>query len=157
MMKLLLAGTAAMLTATVATAEPVTRTYTADTPRYEGTKTVVRDREAGTVSKDTDVIRKSDGATASRDYDRARTDSGVVASGSRTRFNGDTRNWDYERTRTPNGYNAEGSLTRYNDQTYDYDARLRRGEQRVVRSQVLRNENGRVVAAKRTVRPRRGR
>ena len=128
MTMLLLAGAAAAIVASGALADPVTRTITIDTPRYEGTKTITRDREEGTLSRDTDLTRKSDGATASRDYDRQRT---------------------------ANGYTAEGSLTRFNGKTYDYDARVRRGEYRVSRTQVLRNQNGRVVAARRTVRPRR--
>ena len=107
------------------------------------------------ISKDAELTRKSDGATATREYDRQRTDTGMIASGSTTRFNGDTRSFDYERTRTDHGYNAEGSLTRFNGQTYDYSAKLRRGEYRVGRSQVLRNSDGEVVAARRTVRPRR--
>ena len=157
MNKLLLGGLAATLVAPAALAEPVTRTYTIDTPKVEGTKTVTRDREAGTVAKDSELTRKSDGATATREYDRAKTENGSVASGSRTQFDGNTRSWDYERTRTAHGYNAEGSLTRFNGKSYEYDARVRRGENRVARSQVLRNENGRVVAARKTVRPRRGR
>jgi hypothetical protein len=155
MNKLMLGGLAAMLTTTAAFAEPVTRTYTIDTPNYEGIKTVTRDKEAGTVSKDAELARLSDGATASREYDRSRTDTGVVASGSTTRFNGDTRSFDYVRTRTAHGYNAEGSVTRFNGETYDYNARLRRGENRVARTQVLRNDSGQVVAARRNVRPRR--
>jgi hypothetical protein len=155
MTKLFLAGAAAAIVATGAFADPVTKTVTIDTPKYEGTKTITRDKEAGTLTRDTDVTRKSDGATASRDYERQRTDTGVIASGSATRFNGDTRSFDYERMRTAHGYTAEGSLTRFNGKTYDYNARLVRGENRVFKSQVLRNENGHVVAARRTVRPRR--
>jgi len=157
MTKLIFAGAAALLATTAANADPVTRTYTIDTPNYEGEKTVTRDREAGTVSKDSELTRKSDGAVATREYDRARTEQGFTASGSRTQFDGDTRSWDYERTRTANGWNAEGSLTRFNGNSYEYDAKLRRGEHRVAKSQVLRNDQGRVVAARKTVRPRRGR
>ena len=156
MNKLMLGGIAATITATAAFADPVTRTYTIDTPNYEGTKTVARDKEAGTVSKDAELTRLSDGAVATHEYDRARTESGAVASGSTTRFNGDTRSFDYQRTRTAHGYNTEGSVTRFNGETYDYSAKLRRGEYRVARSQVLRNDSGQVVAARRTVRPRRG-
>ena len=155
MTKLLLAGVAAVLIVPAALADPVTRTITIDTPKYDGTKTYTRDKEAGTFSKDAELTRKSDGATATREYDRRRTETGVVASGSTTRFNGDTRRFDYERTRTGHGYNAEGSLTRFNGETYDYSATLRRGEYRVGRSQVLRNSNGQIVAARRVVRPRR--
>ena len=155
MTKFLLAGIAAVLIAPAAAADPVTKTITVDTPRYEGTKTVTRDKEAGSLSRDAELIRKSDGAVATRDYDRQRTDTGVTASGSTTRFNGDTRSFDYDRTRTAHGYNATGKLTGFNGNSYNYSAKLRRGEYRVAKSQVLRNENGRAVAARRVVRPRR--
>ena len=128
MTKLLLAGVAAVLIAPAALADPVTKTITIDTPKYEGTKTITRDKEEGSLTRDTDVTRKSDGATASRDYTR---------------------------TRTAHGYNAEGTLTRFNGETYDYTAKLRRGEYRVGKSQVLRNSSGQIVAARRVVRPRR--
>lgn len=155
MTKYLLAGAAAAILASGALADPVTKTVTIDTPKYEGTKTYTRDKEEGTFSKDAELTRKSDGATATREYDRQRTDTGLTASGSTTRFNGDTRSFDYERTRTANGYDATGTLTRFNGESYDYTAKLRRGEYRVGRSQVLRNESGQVVAARRVVRPRR--
>lgn len=158
MNRLMLGGVAAILIVPgAALADPVTKTWTVDTPRYEGTKTVTRDREEGTVAKDAELTRKSDGAVATREYDRARTDSGFAASGSRTQFDGDTRSWDYQRTRTANGYDAQGSLTRFNGQSYDYDAKVRRGEHRVGRVQVVRNDSGQVVAARKTIRPRRGR
>lgn len=155
MTKLNWAGAAAVMMTSAALAEPVTRTYTFDTPNYEGVKTVTRDKEAGTVSKDAELTRLSDGAVAGREYDRSRTEDGFVASGSRTQFDGDSRNWDYQRTRTGNGWNAEGSATGFNGKSYDYNAKLRRGEYRVGRSQVLRNESGQAVAARKTVRPRR--
>ena len=128
MTKLLLAGIAAVLIVPAALADPVTKTITIDTPKYEGTKTITRDKEEGTLTRDNDVTRKSDGATASRDYTR---------------------------TRTAHGYNAEATLTRFNGETYDYTAKVRRGEYRVGRSQVLRNSSGQIVAARRVVRPRR--
>ena len=155
MTKLLLTAAAVALFAPAALADPVTKTVTIDTPKYEGTKTYTRDKQEGTFVRDTELTRKSDGATATREYDRQRTETGVTASGSTTRFNGDQRSFDYERTRTAHGYNAEGTLTRFNGQTYDYNAKVRRGEYRVGRSQVLRNSSGQVVAARRTVRPRR--
>lgn len=157
MKTLLLTGLAATWLASAAMADPFTKTVTVDTPKYEGTKTIARDKEEGTVSRDAELTRKSDGATATREFDRARTDDGFTATGTTTRFNGDTRSFEYERDRTAKGYNAEGSLTRFNGKTYDYDAKVRRGEYRVARSQVLRNENGRIVAARRVVRPRGGR
>ena len=128
MTKLLLAGIAAVLIAPAALADPVTKTITIDTPKYEGTKTITRDKDEGILTRNTDLTRKSDGATASRDYTL---------------------------TRTAHGYNAEGTLTRFNGETYDYMAKLRRGEYRVGKSQVLRNSSGQIVAARRVVRPRR--
>lgn len=157
-MKILaLAGLAGLVAGSAALADPVTRTITYDGVRYDGMRTVTRDRHEGTIAKNWEVTRASDGTTASREYDRSRTDSGFVASGSRTQFDGDTRNWEYERVRTANGYNADGSFTRYNGKSYDYTANVRRGEHRVGKRQVLRNENGNVVAARKVVRPRRGR
>jgi hypothetical protein len=155
MTKLLLAGIGAVLIAPAALADPVTKTITIDTPKYEGAKTITRDKEEGTLTRDADVTRKSDGATASRDYERQRTDDGFTASGSTTRFNGDTRSFDYTRTRTAHGYNADGTVTRFNGETYDYAAKVRRGEYRIGKSQVLRNSSGQIVAARRVVRPRR--
>lgn len=68
-----------ILAASPAIAAPTTRTVTVDKPNYEGSRTVTRDPEAQSVSRDGQVIRKSDAATASRSYDRARTDSGYVS------------------------------------------------------------------------------
>jgi len=116
MTKHLLTAAALALFAPAALADPVTKIVTIDTPKYEGTKTYTRDKEEGTFVRDTELTRKSDGATATREYDRQRT---------------------------AHGYNAEGTLTRFNGQTYDYDAKVRRGEYRVGRSQVLRNSTAR--------------
>jgi len=93
---ILLASVAA-LTATAATAEPRTRTKTFDGPNYDASRTVVRDREAGTLSRDTSVTRASDGAVATREFDRVRTGSGVTASGSATGFRGNTRSFERHR------------------------------------------------------------
>jgi hypothetical protein len=112
----------AMLGASAAFAEPVTKTVTVDRPNHEGTRVIVRDKDAGTMTRDTDVTRKSDGATASRDYSRTRTDTGVVASGSETGFGGKTRSFDYERTRTDTGYTATGTATGKGGRTYSYEA-----------------------------------
>lgn len=79
-------------------AEPVTRTATIDTPRYEGSRTVTRDREAGTLTRDTSVTRRSDGATATRHYERRRTADGFTASGNATAFNGATRSFEVTQT-----------------------------------------------------------
>lgn len=113
-----------------ALAEPRTRTMTIDTPRYEGSRTVTRDREAGTVSRDSEVTRRSDGATRSRDYSRERT---------------------------ANGYRAEGSVTRFNGETFDYSAAGRRTPNGFVRRQGLRNSDGDLIAGRRVaVRQRAG-
>jgi hypothetical protein len=47
MTKLLLAGIAAVLIAPTALADPVTKTITIDTPKYEGTKTIPATRRKG--------------------------------------------------------------------------------------------------------------
>jgi hypothetical protein len=113
---------AAALSAGAAFAEPVTKTVTVDRPNYEASRVIVRDKDVGTLARDTDVTRKSDGATASRDYSRTRTDTGVVASGSQTGFAGKTRSFEYERTRTGTGYTASGSATGKGGRTYTYEA-----------------------------------
>jgi hypothetical protein len=113
MKALLLAGMGALL-ATGAVAQ--TRTQTFDGPKFEGSRTVTRDREAGTLSRDVEVTRKSDGAVATRSFDRQRTENGVTASGGATNFKGQTRNWSYERERTktaiPHAARAAASMAR---------------------------------------------
>lgn len=132
-----------------ALAEPRTRTVIIDSPRFEGSRTATRDREAGTLSRDAEITRRSDGATRTREYERQRTDSGVTASGSTTRFNGNTRSFDYSRQRTANGYRAEGNVTRFNGQTYEYSAAGRLTPSGFVRRQGLRNSDGDLVAGRR--------
>lgn len=87
----------------VALADPVTRTVTIDGPRVEGSRTVTRDREAGTVVRDTELTRRSDGATASSHYQRQRTETGFTASGTATGFNGATRSFEASGTRAADG------------------------------------------------------
>lgn len=70
MTKILSAAIVAALVAFPAFAEPVTRTATYDGPKYSGTWTGTRDREARTVTRDTDVFRNSDGVQV---YDRTAT------------------------------------------------------------------------------------
>ena len=90
-MKKLIAFTlSAAFLAGIAQAEPATRTSTFDGPKASGTKTTVRNKDAGTFSSDKIVTRKSDGATATSERDRQRTDTGFTSSGSRTGFNGKT-------------------------------------------------------------------
>jgi hypothetical protein len=151
MTKLIWAGAAALLMTAAAVAEPVTTTYTIDNDKISGTKTVTRDQQAGTVSKDSELTRLSDGAVATREYDRARTESGWAASGSTTRFNGDTRSFENVGTRNQNGYTAEGSVTGYNGQAYGYDARGHKTGNGYVRHQTLTNQDGKKVAGRHVV------
>lgn len=83
----------------VALAEPVTRTVTIDTPRYEGSRTTTRDRDAGTLVRDTNLTRREDGAVASRHFERRRSEEGVSGSGTATGFNGGTRSFEFSRPR----------------------------------------------------------
>lgn len=94
----LLAFGAVLCAPAAAFAEPVTRTVTFDGPRYQGTRTITRDREAGTVTRDARVTRRSDGAVATRHVELQRTESGVTGSGTVTRFNGETRSFQISRT-----------------------------------------------------------
>lgn len=110
-MKMLIMLAGAALAATTAVAEPVTKTITFDRPNYDATRVVVRDKDARTLTRDTDVIRERDGATASRDYSRTRTDSGFVAEGSQTGFGGRTYTYDAARVRTASGYNSDRTVT----------------------------------------------
>ena len=98
MLKFMIIG-AALCAPAAALAEPRTRTVTIDTPRFEGSRTVTRDREAGTLVRDAELTRRSDGATATRHYERQRTETGFTASGTATGFNGGTRSFEVTRTR----------------------------------------------------------
>ena len=100
MKKFLFVPALAAVLAIPAFAEPVTKTVTIDRPNYDGTRTIVRDKDAGTLSRDTQVTRASDGATATREYDRTRTADGFTASGSSTNFKGETRSFERTHTRT---------------------------------------------------------
>jgi hypothetical protein len=145
MKAIILTAAVAALAASAAIAEPVTRTTTVDKPNYEGSRVIVRDKAAGTVSRDTEVTRKSDGATATREYDRARTDTGVTASGSATGFNGKTRSFDYERTRTDTGFTANGTATGRNGQTYTGTANRTRTDTGYASNRNVVNGNGATV------------
>jgi len=102
MLKFMILGVALCAPAT-ALADPVTRTVTIDTPRLDGTRTTTRDREAGTVVRDTTVTRNADGAVATRHYERQRTETGYTASGTATGFNGATRSFEVTGTRATDG------------------------------------------------------
>jgi hypothetical protein len=145
MKTMLLIASAAALATTAATAEPVTKTVAVDRPNYDATRTVVRDKDAGTHSRDTDITRDRDGATASRDYSRTRTDSGVSVFGSATGLGGKTRSFDYDRTRTNTGSSTSGTATGRNGQTYALSGTRTRTDTGFTANQNVVNGNGRTV------------
>ncbi len=102
MLRILALG-AVLVTPAAALAEPETRTVTIDGPRVQGTRTVTRDRDAGTLTRDTQLTRRSDGATATRHFERQRTETGFTASGTATGFNGATRSFEVTGTRAADG------------------------------------------------------
>ena len=118
MNKLLIAAIASTLCAGSVLADPVTKTVTIDKPNFEGSRTVVRDKEAGTLSRDGELTRKSDGATATRSYDRARTDDGFTASGSSTNLRGQTRSFNLDRSRNQTGATTTGTSTGRGGETF---------------------------------------
>jgi hypothetical protein len=113
-----LAALLALAATTPALAAPVTRTVSVDKPKYEGTRTIVRDKEVGTLTRDADVTRKSDGATAERHYARTRTDTGFTASGDSSNFAGQTRSFDVTHSRTDTGGTTNGTYTDRGGETY---------------------------------------
>lgn len=146
MHKLLFASALAAAIAAPALAEPRTRTVTVDRPNYEGSRTTVRDPQAGLVSHDAKVTRKSDGATATRSYDRARTDTGFTASGSATGFDGKTRSFESTRTRTENGSVTNGTYTGRGGETYTLSGSRARGEGSFTANQnVVKNSSGETI------------
>lgn len=149
----ILALAAAGLIAAPALAQE-SRTVTIDTERYEGTRTTERDRDEGSLTRETDVTRKSDGATASRDFSRQRTEDGVVRDRSGTDFQGRSATSHYERERTPHGWQASGERVQRDGDVIAYRGQARVGEHRVVKREAV-SRNGQPVAARRTVRPRR--
>jgi len=138
----ILIATAALAASGAALGEPVTRTTTYDGPKVDATRVAVRDKAAGTYSRDATATRASDGATASRAYDRARTDTGVAVSQSATRFVGNTRNYAYERGRTDNGYATSGTGIGRNSETYTLAGQGVRTDTGYTRSKSVTNESG---------------
>jgi hypothetical protein len=145
MKTILLIASAALLATTAATAEPVTKTVTVDRPNYDATRVIVRDKDAGTYTRDTDITRERDGATASRDYSRTRTENGVSVTGSATGFAGKTRSFDYNRTRNQAGSTTTGTATGRNGQTYALSGNRTRTGAGFTANQNVVNENGRTV------------
>jgi hypothetical protein len=107
-MKYLILAGVAFLASGVATAQ--TRTQTFDGPRYSGERTTVRDRDAGTSSRDLEVTRKSDGAVATRSFDRPRTENGYTASGAATGFDGRSYAYSGSGQRTADGFTRNQNL-----------------------------------------------
>lgn len=140
---IMLAGAAFVVTTAVA--EPVTKTVTVDRPNFDATRVIVRDKQAGTLTRDTDIIRARDGATASRDYSRTRTDDGVVASGSSTGFGGRGSSFDYARTRTDTGFVAGGTATGRDGRTYIYNAEKVRNGSGFTSDRTVTGPNGRTL------------
>lgn len=145
MSKILLVPALAAFLAVPALAEPVTKTITIDRPNVDGARTIVRDKEAGTISVDTQVTRASDGATATREYDRARTADGFTASGSSTNFNGETRSFERTRTRTDTGSSTSGSYTTRDGETYTTSASRTRTDTGFTANQNIKDSTGTTV------------
>lgn len=110
---------AAGLAATPALAQQ-SRTVTVDAPRYEGTRTSEYDRDARTLTSETDLTRKSDGATASSNLVRQRTEEGITRERASSDFHGRTSNTSYQRRRTADGWESEGQHVRRNGSVADY-------------------------------------
>lgn len=145
MKAVILIASAAAMFATAANAQPVTKTTTVDRPNYEGTRVVVRDKAAGTATRNTDVTRKSDGATASRDFSRTRTDTGSTVSGSSTGFNGKSSSFEASRTRTDTGFTSSGTATGRNGQTYTMTGNRTRTENGYTSNRNVVNGSGATV------------
>ena len=145
MNKFLLVPALAAILAGPAFAEPVTKTVTIDRPNYDGTRTTVIDKDAGTLSRDTQVTRASDGATATRSFDRARTDTGFTASGSSTNFDGKTRSFEQTRTHTDAGSTSSGSYTTRGGETYTTSGNRARTDTGFTANQNIKDSAGTTV------------
>ncbi len=145
MKTILLIASAAALAPTAAAAEPVTKTVTVDRPNYDATRVIVRVKDAGTYTRDTDVVRQRDGATASRVYSRTRTDSGVSVSGTQTGFTGKTRSFGYDRTRTDSGSTTTGSATGRKGPSYALSGNRVRTDAGFTANQNAVNGDGQIV------------
>ncbi len=145
MKKFLLVPALAAILAGPVMAEPVTKTVTIDRPNYDGTRTTVIDKDAGTLSRDTQVTRASDGATATREYDRTRTDTGFTDSGSATNFKGETRSFERTRTRTDTGSSTDGSYTTRGGETYTTSGNRARTDTGFTANQNIKDSAGATV------------
>ncbi len=142
MNKLLIAVIASTLCAGSALADPVTKTVTIDKPNFEGSRTVIRDKDAGTLSRDSELTRKSDGATATRSYDRARTDDGFTASGSSTNLRGQTRSFNLDRSRNQTGATTTGTYTGRGGETFGLSGNRTRNDTGFTANQSVTNSAG---------------
>jgi hypothetical protein len=145
MKTMLLIASAAVLALAPANAEPGTKTVVVDGPKFDSTRTTVRDKAAGTLTRETDVVRARDGATASSNYSRTRTDTGVSVSGSQTGFAGRTRSYDYNRTRTETGSTTTGTATGRDGQTYALSGNRTKTATGFTANQNIVNSDGRTV------------
>ena len=145
MKKILLVPALAAIFAVPAMAEPMTKTVTIDRPNIDGTRTITRDKEAGTLSVDTQVTRASDGATASRELDRTRTADGFTVSGSSTNFDGQTRSFERTRTRTDSGSTSSGSYTTRDGETYTTSGSRTRTDTGFTANQNIKDSAGTTV------------
>jgi hypothetical protein len=139
---------AAGLTAVPALAQQ-SRTVTVDGPQYEGTRSATYDRDARTLSRETEVTRKSDGATASSSSERQRTADGVTRERVSTDFQGREASTRYQRQRTEDGWEATGQHVRRDGTVADYQGQRTRTETGFVSHQT-RTVNGQ-PAGSRTV------
>ena len=143
MKTILLIASAAALAPTAAAAEPVTKTVTVDRPNYNATRVIVRDKDAGTYTRDTAVVRERDGATASRDYSRTHTGSGSTTTGSATGRKGQSYNLSGNRARTDAGFTANQNAVNDDGQiVYNRDASVSRSGGNVTRTTNVTRTSG---------------
>jgi len=142
MNKLLIAAIATTLVAGSALADPVSKTVTIDKPNFEGSRTVIRDKDAGTLLREAELTRKSDGAVATRSYDRAHTDDGFTASGSSTNLRGQTRSFNIDRSRYQTGATTTGTYTGRGGETYGLSGNRTRSDTGFTANQSVTNSAG---------------
>jgi hypothetical protein len=145
MKTLIFFASAAAMLATPVYADPQTRTVTVDGPKFDGARTIVRDKQAGTLTRESDFVRARDGATASSNYSRTRTGDGVSVSGSRTGFAGRTSSYAYDRTRIDTGSTTTGTATGRDGQTYILSGNRMKTDTGFTANQRIVNSNGQTV------------
>lgn len=141
---LMLAIAAPALAQDAAPAETATRSF--DNGRASGTTTIVR--EAGSVSRDSEVTRKRDGATMTSSRERSRDETGLRSQASRTGFDGRTASRQYDRTRTESGFTESGSATGPGGRSYTLDGSRSRTDSGYNRNRHISNDDGRTIASR---------